>query len=105
MKIVNRGFITVRPKQAFVDWANEQDAEFQIDLNAEPSVYLIEENFFDIDPIIESKFKLIFECELSAVSDNEENFPAIKMGVFKDWFSLEVGSTVIDLESEDLVSD
>lgn len=105
MKIVNRGFITVRPKQAFVDWANQQDTEFQIDLDAEPSVYLIEEDFFDIDPIIESKFKLIFECELSAVSDNEENFPAIKMSIFKDWFSLEVGSTVIDLEQDQLTAD
>lgn len=98
MKIVNRGFITVRPKQAFVDWANQQDAEFQIDLDAEPSVYLIEEDFFEIDPIIESNYRLIFQCELTAVSDNEDGFPEIKMSVFKDWFSLKVGSTVIDLE-------
>ena len=98
MKIVNRGFITVRPKQAFVDWANQQDDEFQIDLDAEPSVYLIEEDFFEIDPIIESNYKMIFECELAAVSDNEDGFPEIKMNIFKEWFSLEVGSTVIDLE-------
>ena len=105
MKIVNRGFITVRPKQAFVDWANQQDDEFQIDLNAEPSVYLIEEDFFEVEPIIESKYKIIFECELAAVSDNEDGFPEIKMKVFKEWFSVEVGSTVIDLESEPLKAD
>ena len=98
MKIIDRGFITVRPKQAFVDWANQQDDEFQIDMNAEPSVYLIEEDFFEVDPIIERNFKTIFECELAAVSDNEEGFPEIKMNVFKEWFSVEVGSTVIDLE-------
>lgn len=46
MNIVNRGFITVRPKQPFIDWANQQDDEFQIDLDAEPTVYLIEEDFF-----------------------------------------------------------
>lgn len=105
MKIVNRGFITVRPKQAFVEWANQQDEEFQIDLNAEPSVYLIEEDFFDVEPIIESKFKQIFLCELDAVSDNEEGFPEIKMSVFKEWFSLEVGSMVIDLEKDQLSRD
>ena len=105
MKIVNRGFITVRPKQAFVEWANQQDVEFQIDLNAEPTVYLIEEDFFDVEPIVESKFKQIFLCELDAVSDNEEGFPEITMSVFKEWFSLEVGSMVIDLEKEDLVGD
>ena len=103
MKIVNRGFITVRPKEAFVEWANQQDDEFKIDLSAEPSVYLIEEDFFDQDPIIESKFKQIFLCELEAVSDNEEGFPEINMSVFKEWFSLEVGSVVIDLEKEDLI--
>lgn len=105
MKIVNRGFITVRPKQAFVDWANKQDDEFQIDLNAEPSVYLIEEDFFEVDPIIESKYKTIFECELAAVSDNEDGFPEIKMSVFNEWFSVEVGSTVIDLEKDSLKAD
>ena len=60
MKIIDRGFITVRPKQAFVDLANQQDEEFQIDLNAEPSVYLIEEDFFEVDPIIEKNYKTIF---------------------------------------------
>lgn len=98
MNILDRGFIIVRPKQAFVDWANQQDDEFQIDLNAEPSVYLIEEDFFEVDPIIERHYKMIFECELAAVSDNEDGFPEIKMDIFKEWFSLEVGSTVVDLE-------
>jgi len=105
MKIVNRGFITVKPKQAFIEWANQQDNEFQIDLDAEPSVYLIEEDFFEIDPIIESKYKLIFQCELAAVSDNEEGFPEIKLSVFKEWFSLKVGSTVIDLEQDELIGE
>ena len=105
MKIVNRGFITVRPKQAFVDWANHQDIEFQIDLNGEPSVYLIEEDFFEIDPIIEGNYKTIFACELAAVSDDEEQFPEFKLSIFKEWFSVEAGSTVIDLEEENLIRD
>lgn len=103
MKIVNRGFITVRPKEAFVEWANRQDDEFQIDINAEPTVYLIEEDFFEVDPIIESNFKKIFSCELEAVSDDEATYPAINLEVFLAWFSIEVGSTVIDLMDEDLV--
>ncbi len=102
MKIVNRGFISVRPKQAFVEWANQQDDEFKIDINAEPSIYLIEEDFFEVDPIIESKYKSIFLCELAAVSDNEDGFPEIKLGIFKEWFALELGSTVIDLEDNQL---
>jgi hypothetical protein len=105
MKIVNRGFIAVRPKQPFVEWANQQDDEFKIDLDVEPTLYLIEEDFFEIEPIIERNFKKIFTCELDAVSDNEDGFPEITMDVFMDWFSLEVGSTVIDLQKEDLIRD
>jgi hypothetical protein len=105
MKIVNRGFITVRPNQPFVDWANQQDEEFQIDADVEPSVYLIEEDFFEVEPIIERNFKKIFTCELEAVSDNEDDFPEITKNNFLEWFSLEVGSTVIDLQKEDLIRD
>jgi hypothetical protein len=103
MKIVNRGFISVRPKQPFVEWANAQDDEFHIDLNAEPTVYLIEEDFFEVEPIIEANFKKMFSCELEAVSDNEEGYPEIKLEVFLEWFSVEIGSVVIDLKDEDLV--
>ena len=31
MKIVNRGFLIVRPKQAFCDWAKTQDPDFIFD--------------------------------------------------------------------------
>lgn len=103
MKIVNRGFIAVRPKKPFVEWANQQDDEFKIDVDAEPTLYLIEEDFFEIEPIIEQNFKHIFLCELDAVSGNDDNFPEVNMERFLEWFSLEVGSTVIDLQKEDLI--
>ena len=50
MKLVNRGFLVVRPTEAFLSWANlnSQGIAFTSDDNPEPSVYLIEEDFFDI---------------------------------------------------------
>ena len=47
MKIVNRGYISVKPLKPFIDWVNKIEEEFYIDENTEPNVYLIDEDFFD----------------------------------------------------------
>ena len=51
MKIVNRGYIIIRPKQPFIDWAIKQDEEYELDEFSEPNVYLIEEDFFEDDSV------------------------------------------------------
>lgn len=105
MKLVNRGYITITPNKPFWDWANEfeSDMEFSVDDDVEPNVYLITEDFFDIDPIIEQNFKKIFKNELSMITEEEEEWPQDRtMEVFMEWFTLEVGSTVFDLEKSDL---
>ena len=105
MKLVNRGFLIVRPKQAFFDWANQFDEAIQFSEadEIEPNVYMIQEDFMDVEPIIEQHFKKIFEAELLAVSDDENEWPENrKMEVFQEWFSIEVGSMVFDLEKTDL---
>ena len=63
MNILNRGFITVTPKQDFWDWANKIDTEFQFSEEdaVEPNVYLITEDFFDEAPLLEQHFKKIFK--------------------------------------------
>jgi hypothetical protein len=105
MKLVNRGFLTVHPKATFVDWANTFDSEFDFDFqeNMEPNVYLISEDFLEIEPIIEQNFKKIFKNELSMITENEEDWPKdLSMDRFSEWFEIEVGSTVFDLEKSDL---
>lgn len=101
MYIVNRGFISVKPKQAYIDWANQQDAEFQIYAENESTIYLIEEDFFDVEPIIERHFKAIVHAEIEAANDEAE-VPEFNMETFKTWFSIEIGSTVVDLMDEGL---
>ncbi|MFT5778894.1 MAG: hypothetical protein ACI837_001851 [Crocinitomicaceae bacterium] len=96
MKIVNRGYLIVQPKKPFVDWANEQEPDFQITIDLEPTIYLIEEEFYDDELIIKSHFKHVFLNELDAVSDEEESFPDIKLAVFLEWFSVRTGTTVMD---------
>lgn len=105
MKIVNRGYIIVRPKQPFISWANEREDEFSVDGEIEPNIYLIEEDFFEIEPVIEANFKKIFKNELSAITDNEDEFPALKQEIFDLWFDVEIGSTVFDILKADLKKD
>ena len=51
MKFVNRGYMIVHPKEAFITWANENDADYSNLEDNEPNVYLIQEDFFDEDLI------------------------------------------------------
>ena len=48
MRIVNRGYLSVLPGEKFWEWANancqEDNLLFQ---NDEPSIYLIEEDFWE----------------------------------------------------------
>jgi hypothetical protein len=105
MKLVNRGYLTIRPNKPFWDWANEfeSDMEFSVDDDVEPNVYLITDDFFDIEPILEQNFKKIFKNELSMITDEESAWPQERsMEIFLEWFELEIGTTVFDLEKSDL---
>lgn len=99
MKIVNRGYISVKPLKPFIDWVNKIEDEFYIDENTEPNVYLIDEDFFDAAPVLEANFKKIFRNELIAISEDEENYPEISLVNFNSWFKAEVGSSVFDCDS------
>ncbi len=107
MKVVNRGYIYVEPKQAFCDWAKEHDADFDFDESddLEGNLYLIEEDFFEYEPLIESHFKKIFKNECMAVVDSEDEFPKPTLDMFLDWFTIKVGSSVFDTQKTDLESE
>lgn len=105
MKFVNRGYLLVRPKQAFIDWINKVDDEFGQLEASEPNVYLIEDDFFDEEPLVKSYFKKIFLNELFAVCEDKEQFPEITEEVFHAYFELEFGTSVFDLLKSDLVAD
>ena len=108
MDILNRGFLTVRPKQAFLDWAHQIDKEVFFDESdsIESNTYLIEDDFFEIEPVIEKHFKKIFKHELSVITEDEELWPETRtQEIFHAWFQIEFGSIVVDLEKTDLISE
>lgn len=105
MKFVNRGYVMVRPKEAFIVWANENDADYSDLEDNEPSIYLIQEDFFDDEVVLKEYFKGIFTNELMAVTDNESKYPPIRWEVFNEWMDVRLGTTVFDAESSALQAD
>ncbi len=105
MKIVNRGFLTVRHLQPFWEWANQfnEDIQFSEEDGVEPNCYLIEEDFMDIEPVIEQNFKKIFKNELEMACEEEANWPEkLTLELFLSFFDIELGTTVFDLQKSDL---
>lgn len=105
MKIVNRGYIIVRPKKAFMDWANQNDEDFEDLQDAEANIYLTEEDFYEDEPIIKASFKKIFMNELKSVTEDKTVYPEMELDVFRNWFEVELGSMVFDMQKEDLKAD
>ena len=60
MRIVNRGYLSVLPGEKFWEWANancqEDNLLFQ---NDEPSIYLIEEDFWEEESVITAYYSKI----------------------------------------------
>lgn len=108
MNVLNRGFLSVKPKQGFWDWANKIDSEVQFteDDDIEPTIYLITEDFFDVEPIIEQHFKKIFKNELNAIIEDDSAWPTeMNIDIFLQWFEISLGSMVFDLEKSNIVSE
>lgn len=95
----------MRPAQPMIEWSKQFDEFLILDESCEPSVYLIEEDFMDEEPILKSHFKKIFLNELNTISDDKTLYPEIKWEVFSEWFAVEAGTSVFDLETADLKRD
>jgi hypothetical protein len=108
MKLVNRSYLTVKPKQAFWDWANaiQPEVTFKEGDDVESNIYLVEEDFYDLIPVLEKNYKKIFSNELSAVTEENNLWPEkVSFELFLEWFSVDYGSMVMDLEKSDLKAD
>lgn len=103
MKLVNRGFLLAKPFAPFIDWATQIDPELMMDENSEGSLYLIEEEFWDDDLIIEKYAKKIWAQECSNIEADPKNWPVLsETRTVTHFFHLELGCTVIDLLKEPL---
>lgn len=106
MKVLNRGFISIMPTSLFIEWTiNNSDEEQFFTKNPEPTIYLIEEDFWDDEKTIEKYFKKIMMKEFSSLCSYSEKFPQIKiLEEFESYFSFSLGTLVYDLQKEKLES-
>ena len=103
MNIVNRGFIFVKARPPFIKWAQTIDPDLLIDEQAEGSVFLIEEEFWDDELTLMSYAKKIASHEFSSITEDETQW--IKWTTITDFealFAIEMGCTCIDLRKEAL---
>ena len=105
MKTVNRGSVIVTPAKPMIEWSKQFDELLALDDTSEPTVYLIEDGFMDEEPILKANFKKIFLNELSVISDDESTFPEIKWEVFNEWFVIDTGTAVFDLDTSNIKAD
>lgn len=104
MKIVNRGFLIVQPRQPFFDWANqfEEEVYFSEADDVEPTIYLVEDDFLEIEPTIQQHFKKIFRNELNMVTEDQTDHPELSEKLFYEWFKITAGTTLLDTQKSDL---
>jgi hypothetical protein len=107
MKIVNRGYISVLPGLKFWDWAKLNcAADNLLFQNDEPSIYLIEEDFWEEETIITSYFSKIVQSEFETINPTKEIWPIIStVAEFNEYFTVVSGNMVFDLLNEPITSE
>ena len=107
MNILNRGQIVIFPTENFQQWATQNsDEELFLSSQPEPAVYLIEEEFWEDELIIEKYRKKIMRREFSEICSDESKWPIIKDNEqFRFYFNAFLGLVVVDLLESDLYSE
>ncbi len=103
MDTVNRSLAIIKPKQPFVDWANQlPDADFNVllaDLRKDCLAVLIPEYDTDnaAEGYIDELWEGIFEDELYGWCTKESWWPRERTReLFSQWFDVEFHSMVVD---------
>lgn len=99
MKILNRGFISVKPTTEFLNWKKSQANEELIEPDiAEATVYLIEDEFWDEEEILKKYFKKIAKHEFQNCLETINSIPKIEsVEDFFKYFTVEFGTLVFDI--------
>ena len=102
IKILNRGFISVSPKPSFYQEAAKEIDDFIAEFtNPEPTIYLIEEDFWDNEMVLKKHFKKIISSEKRQQSPSQHlELPQIKAENADQYFTFSFGNMVIDNEDK-----
>lgn len=99
---LNRNAILVRPKQPFVDWLNETfHNEPSFPPPTEHNIYLVRDmiNNEAVAAWVQQHWDDIFINELNDWHTDSARWPHERTyRMFREWFDIEIHSTVLDLE-------
>lgn len=105
MKEIDRGLLTVRAKEPFIDWLHSlpdpDPVKYTLDeVNCDQSAYLLPEYEDDNkkESLLKKYFKQIFEEQLNGWWLDPAAWPSKRdLKTFKKWFDMEFHSVVFDL--------
>jgi len=105
---INRSILIVRPKQPYVNWANNCDGGLKLTLEKhreDSPAFLIPEveSKEDEDRVLKKHFRAIFEYELFGWTTDEDAWPKKRnLETFKKWFEVDFHGIAIDLSDKQL---
>ena len=109
MGTVNRSIVIVKPKKAYVDWANsftEGGSVYDIEFfRRDCNVYLVNEveEIGDDFQEVQVNYAAIFERELESWNSDKELWPVKRdYEIFETWFEVEIHSVVYDLGRKEI---
>jgi hypothetical protein len=111
MRVVNRTAVTIVGAAPYSEWTQSRDADFNRNQLTVPrtkpfgTAYLLPEFEAeeDIQEWVEDNFTWLFEFQLSTWTEDESAWPQVRdLKTFKQWFRIELHSTVVDVGEDDI---
>jgi hypothetical protein len=109
--VVNRTAISIVGTERFTEWMRSRDADFNKGsltvARTKPfgTTYLLPEfdDESDIQQWVEDNFVWLFEFQLSTWTEDESAWPGARdLNAFREWFRVDVHSTVVDIGDDDI---
>ena len=108
MYLIDRSAAVITIKQPCLDWINSLEKDipkFTLEsVTRESHVYLLPEydTEKELEAILKEVYSAIFQLELVAFCNDENQWPEIKYRKFKEWFDIKVHSMVFDPYEDDI---
>src|SRR5262245_51474758 len=111
MRVINRTAVTVVGARPFEDWTRRTDADANkgtltvARAHTYGSAFLLPELELeeDVQEWIEDNATWLFELQLAAWTEDESIWPPTRdLKTFREWFRVDIHSTVVDMADDDI---
>ena len=100
--VVDRNAIILKPKKAFIDWAQKVDEDDQEYFHG-TKIYLVDDEELDPEDWLEENFDELFVKELEEWCLYEDLWPNNRsFSMFKKWFKIDFSIMVYDMEYKEI---